>query len=226
MGNDKQVKQSYRFTPLDSILHNNIYKNEYLNLTSFTREERMICLLLDSCKANNENETFAYMQFYTNQHDGNLLNLYRIKYWDGGKINDKNIEEVYRIIKYKKHSYEVELHSLSDYIENYIYETLIYINNFRVSTEDLINIYNMNENDSPLDDIAKIMNFDIKIGQTSSGFKAKFREIIKFLLLYYHRIAVNQLEVSKMYENQLTRMYKSIKQNILISYKNKKKSRK
>lgn len=208
------IFKRYGFVPIDSINHNQIYRNEYVDLSNSTFTIKKLCYALGSCLGRSVHSNVFAVPRYTNQIHNAHLNLDRINYWIGPPINEYKVIEVYNQLKNRKHSNITEGIVLSKHMKEF-YGLLIYSTNFRTTNENLLKMYKMNEEHVDLREIFKITNLKINIREHPNTIHQRFRELLKFALLNQHMVAVNLIESEKMMEQTLDNLWAETRAEII-----------
>lgn len=207
------------------VLRNTVYKHDWIDLSNFNNNAKLICLSLQACKGNPESNNFLYTT-YTNSFNNNLLNILRIS---NIKINitEDNAHTIYNNIENNKLSLEVEGSALSDFLLKH-YKSITYATFFRASIEDFLKMYNMSLSKTSFNDIAIFMGY--------TGFKysnsynadnhRRLRETIKLFLLDHHVTVINTKQAFTRLEKVLDDMYLDIKKKYSAKINKKRKNNK
>lgn len=208
------IFKRYGFVPIDSINHNQIYRRDTVNMTDSPFEVKQLCMALNACQGHSILQNFFSVPRYTNSINEAHLNLDRINFWIGPPINQYKVIDVYNMIMNKKHSNITEGIALSKNMHAF-YGLLIYSVNFRITTDILLRMYEMNENHTDLNEIFKITNIKLKIKDHPTTIHQRFRELLKFALLNQHMVAVNLISVETMMEETLDNLWLETRKEIL-----------
>lgn len=208
------IFKRYGFVPIDSINHNQIYRYETLNMTDINFEIKQLCMALGACLGRSINQNFFRVPRYTNSINQAHLHLERINYWLGPPINQYKIIDVYNMIKNRKHSNITEGIALSKTMHGF-YGLLIYSVNFRITNDNLLAMYDMNEKHVDLREIFKLTNIKVNIKEHPNTIHQRFRELLKFALLNQHMVAVNLVECERLMEETLDNLWLETRKDIL-----------
>lgn len=208
------IFKRYGFVPLDSINHNQIWRRDGVNMTNSTFEVKQLCMALGACQGRSINQKLFQVPRFTNSLNEGHLNLERINYWVGPPINQYKIIDVYNMIKQRRHSNITEGIALSKTMHGF-YGVLIYATNFRITTDVLLEMYEMNEKHIDLREIFKITNIKLTIKEHPITIHQRFRELLKFALINQHMVAVNLIGCEELMEQTLDNMWIETRKEIL-----------
>jgi hypothetical protein len=209
-----EIFKKYGFVPLDSINHNQLYRYEYVNMTTSSFEVKQLCMALNACHGRHPSENLFSIPKWTNSINEAHLNLDRIRYWIGPPINEYKIIDIFNQITNRKHSNITEGIVLSKFIHNF-YGLLIYSVNFRVGIDNLLRMYELNEKHVDLREIFKVTNLKLTISDHPPTIHQRFRELLKFALLNQHMVSVNLQTAEEYMENTLDSLWFETKKEIV-----------
>ena len=209
-----EIFKRYGFLPIDSIIYNQMYRNEMVNMTDATLERKQLCMALKACVGNSPNENFFYVPKWTNSLNMAHLNIERMNYWIGPPINEYKVIDVYNQIRNNKHSNMTEGIALSKFTYSF-YGLLLYSSNFRTGIDSLLAMYNMNEKHVDLREIFKITNIKIHLKEHPPTIHQRFRELLKFALLNQHMVAVNVKKTAEMLDRNLDNLWIEARKEII-----------
>lgn len=210
------IFKKYGFVPLDSINHNQIYAYEGVDMKNSTFELKQLCLALKACVGGDINQSFFRVPKWTNSINEPHLNLDRLRYWIGPEINEYKVIEIFNMLVNRKHSNVTEGVTLSKFIHSF-YGLLIYSVNFRTGIDNLLKMYDLNEQHVDLREIFKITNLKLTIREHPPTIHQRFREILKFVLLNQHMVSVNLQRAEKLMDETIDNMWIETKQEILAN---------
>jgi hypothetical protein len=200
---------------MESLNKNMIFKNDYIDMRRSPKEARLLCLALNACHGGTkESEVFMVPKF-TNSFSMAHLNVERLNHWIGPPdFTDTKSIEIYDLIMKNKHSNLTEGIALSK-LGNSFHGLLLYSANFKTGIQRLLAMYDLNEQNVPLQEI--FFRYGVKAYVINDHYELKdrFREILKYCLINQHIIALNTKEVISRLEVTMENLITDLKKEIV-----------
>ena len=201
------------------MIYNTMYKHEYVDMTNSTVEVRALCIALGACHGNSKYGTHFLVPKWTNSLHEAHLNIERINYWiPPPPIDEYKVIDVFTLISTNKHNNLTEGIALGKFAHSF-YGLMLYAANFRLGIENLLAMYDLNEQKLNLQDIFKITNFNkVELKHHPFTIHQRFRELLKFALLNQHMVAINLKEVTARLEKTIENVFELSKKEILLNF--------
>ena len=153
---------------------------------------------------------------YTNELNLPDLNLERMSQFEEGNFTKENSMDVFTDIIKMRHSNITEGRALSKFIYDY-YGAVLWITKFGTSFNNLVQMYEKNEQRILVQTILKDHGFDkLKIAQPEKReLRDKFREILKWCLVGNHAITKNMNITTRMLNSTLDNLWNNLREEII-----------
>lgn len=200
---------------MESLQKNMIFKNDFIDMRKTPKQARILCLALGACHGGTtESEVFMVPKF-TNIFSLAHLNIERLNHWIGPPdfVDTKTIE-IFDLIQKNKHSNLTEGIALSKF-GNSFYGMLLYSSSFKTGIMSLLDMYDLNEQGVPVQEILLKYNVKSFISNNHYELKDRFREILKYCLINQHIIAVNTREAINRLEHTMENLIDDLKKEIV-----------
>ncbi len=210
------IFKKYGFVPIDAIYNNMIWRNNYIDLSNAPKPGKLVCVALSACIGDPDNNVFEVPK-YTNKFDIAHLNVERLRYWKGPPFTETKMIEIYQSIIKNEHSNLTEGLALSGLAHSF-YGYLLYSSNFKIDFDTLVSMYNQNEENVPVPKILESSfsgKFKMKIDKDTHDMKLKFREILKYVLINNHIVALNTREAQNAMNRTLDNLIENLKNEII-----------
>lgn len=179
------------------------------------RQARLLCLALGACHGGTkDSEVFMVPQF-TNNFDTAKLNIERLNHWIGPPdFTDTKSIEIFDLITKNKHSNLTEGVALSKFGKSF-YGNLLYSSSFKTDVLRLLEMYELNEQNVPVQEILLKYNVKVFISNNHYELKDRFREILKYCMVNQHIVALNTREAIERLERTLGNLTEDLKKEIV-----------
>jgi hypothetical protein len=200
---------------MESLQKNMIWKNDYIDMRKTPKQARLLCLALNACHGGTKDSEVFMVPKFTNQFSMAHLNIERLNHWIGPPdFTDTKSIEIYDLIQKNKHSNLTEGIALSKF-GNSFYGALLYASSFKTDILRLLEMYDLNEANVPVQQI--LMHYKVKayIMNDHYELKDRFREILKYCLINQHIMALNTREAIKRLEVTMEHLINDLKEEMV-----------
>ncbi len=210
----EEIFRKYGFVPIEAIHESMIFSTKLYNVTNWSDPIKKICMSLGACMGTKISNFYSVPTF-SNSYDLANLVLKRFSKWIGLPFTEEKMIEIYNQIRFEKHSNTTEGMALSSLADE-SYGNLLYTKNFRTDIKTILSMYEKNEENTPIFKNLMSHSFNkVMITKDSAEIRDRFREILKYCMVYLHILSINTKESIKRLNTTLDNLQAELKKDML-----------